>query len=114
MQSLSKVDIVFAQFPYEEDEALKKSRPCLVLGIDVNNERFLAAKNTTTQIKSYWCVNLRAGTDDMKDGYLRFASCVNLYRREWITYSDFEFRIGVLKREIFEGIVSRLTFTSKK
>ena len=45
MLFLSQGDIVFANFPFEEDKNITKPCPCLVLAIDdVNQKKNLAAK----------------------------------------------------------------------
>ena len=40
----SQGDIVFANFPFEEDKNIAKPRPCLVLAVDDVNQKILAAK----------------------------------------------------------------------
>ena len=103
---LKQGDIVFANFPYEEDKLVKKPRPCLVLA--VRDNRFLAAKITTTKIDRSWVVYLRAGTIDMASGTLRFDSWINLARREWINCADFIFHIGALRDELMQNIKNML------
>ena len=91
MQSLNQGDVVFAYFPYEEDKSINKPRPCLILAVDTEHKKFLAAKITTTKIERSWAIFMRSGTKDMRTGSMRSDSWINLTRREWIPFSDFIF-----------------------
>ena len=71
MPSLHQSDIVFAYFPFEEDKTILKKRPCLVLAVDNDNNRFLAAKITTTQLNRSWAIHLKAGKDYLVSGNLK-------------------------------------------
>ena len=112
MPLLTQGDIVFAPFPYEDDKSISKQRPCLVLAIDSDNGRFLAAKITTTPLNRVWAVPLKAGCESLKDGDLRLDSWINLNRREWINISDFIFKIGTIHDDIFDFITKMMTSTA--
>ena len=108
MPFLHQGDIVFAYFPFEEDNSIVKKRPCLVLAIDDNNKRFLAAKITTTRLNHSWAVHLNKGNADLASGYLKIESWINLNRREQIPFSDYIFTIGTLKHEIMQSIIEKI------
>lgn len=109
MPSLRQGDIVFAYFPFEEDKHILKKRPCLVLAVDDNNKRFLAAKITTTQLYRSWAVHLNAGNSDLASGNLLTESWINLNRRELIPFSDYIFTIGTLKQDTLDFIIGKIT-----
>ena len=107
MRLLSRGDIVFARFPYEEDAHIKKPRPCLVLAVDNENKKFLAAKITTTRIDRSWAVYIKAGDGDMASGSIRFDSWIDMSRREWIPFEDFIFHVGVINSEKLKSIIDK-------
>lgn len=109
MLSLNQGDIVFANFPLEEEKSSFTKRPCLILAVDEENERFLAAKITTTELNRSWAVHIRAGNSDMNKGYLRMDSWINLNRREWLPFSELIFYIGSIKNDILDNIIHQLT-----
>lgn len=108
MLLVNKGDIVFVNFPFEEDGTIYKSRPCLVLAVDDENKKFLAAKITTTPLNRSWAVELKQGTEDMKTGSLRSESWINLNRREWIPYSDYIFKIGSINADILLRVMQKM------
>ena len=108
MPFLHQADIVFAYFPFEENKTIVKKRPCLVLAVDDNNKRFLAAKITTTPLNRSWAIHLNTGNTDLASGYLHFESWINLNRRKQIPFSDYIFTIGTLKHDIMQSIINNI------
>ena len=108
MQSLNKGDIVFAKFPFEEDKTIFKPRPCFVISVDTVNNRFLAAKITTTEIKRSWAIHIKSEKDDMSTGSMRIESWINLNRIKWIPFSDFTFKIGTASSDILNNVIQKL------
>ena len=94
--------------PFEEDKTILKKRPCLVLAVDNDNNRFLAAKITTTQLNRSWAIHLKAGKDYLVSGNLQSESWINLNRRERIPFSDYIFTVGTLKRDILNSILDKI------
>ena len=107
MPSLQIANVAFASFPHE-DSSKKSERPCLVLAVDVTNNRFYAAKITTTPLHKVWAFSLKNGTQDTCDGSIRFPSWVNLRRRAWIPFDDCTRVFGTLKAETFEAIRNKI------
>ena len=109
MLSLHQGDIVFAYFPYEEDKTIVKKRPCLVLAVQNEKHRFLAAKITITPLPQSWAIHLQAGNINLALGNLRAESWINLNRREWLPFQNYIFTIGTVKRNILDTIIKHIT-----
>ena len=105
MPSYNKGDVVFANFPQEEDKTVKNPRPCLVLA--VNGNGVIAAKMTKTQLTAFWAYPIRKGNTDMCIGTIKYDSWINLNRRELVPFTDIRFYIGKLSSEVFSDIQSR-------
>ena len=108
MLLLHQGDIVFAPFPHEDERDVFDKRPCLVLAVDIDNKRFLAAKITTTNLNRYWAFHLNSGGQDTSSGKILKESWINLNRREWIDLKDCIYVLAKIKSEIFSKILQRM------
>ena len=113
MLFLHQGDIVFAPFPHEDERDVFDKRPCLVLSVDIDNERFIAAKITTTNLNRYWAFHLNPGRQDTSSGKILKESWINLNRREWIDFKDCIYVLARVKDEIFNQILERMDNLAK-
>lgn len=108
MPSLRQGNIVFAPFPHEDDRQVFDKRPCLVLAVDEEKDRFLAAKITTTELRRYWAFRLSPGTRDTISGRILKESWINLNRREWIAASDCLRILAMLRPSVMNAVLERM------
>ena len=108
MQSLRQGDIAFVPFPYEEDKTLSRRRPCLVLAVDDDKQRFLGAKITTTELRQRWAFHLNQGTADTISGMILRESWINLNRREWFLFTDCTQVFASIRPDILNAILERM------
>ena len=108
MLSLRRGNVVFAPFPHEDERDVFDKRPCLVLAVDNENNRFLAAKITTTELRQYWSFRLSPGTGDTASGRILKESWINLNRREWIPVKDCLRVFAMLNSEVMNAILARM------